>query len=59
MIGLNENAGLEPPPPPSRAPEFAAKIFSERGWLCEALQLEHRPQQEQMARATAAAMKAD
>ncbi len=59
MIGLNENAGLEPPPPPSRAPELAAKIFSERGWLCETLRLEHRPQQEQMARATAAAMKSD
>lgn len=58
MIGLNENPAT-PPVPPSRAPEFAARIFAEGGWLQAGLQLEHRPQQEQMARAVAAAMKAD
>jgi len=58
MIGINEGP-VTPPPPPSRAPEFAARIFAEGGWLQEGLKLEHRPQQEQMARAVAAAMKAD
>ena len=60
MIGLHDDTdSAPPPPPPSRAPEFAAKIFAEGGWLHEGLQLEHRPQQEQMARTVAAAMKAD
>jgi ATP-dependent DNA helicase DinG len=59
MIGLNEPAGLVPAHPPSPAPALAAKIFAEDGWLCDALELEHRPQQAQMARAVAAAMKAD
>jgi ATP-dependent DNA helicase DinG len=60
MIGLNDDTDASPPaPPPSRAPEFAARIFAEGGWLHEGLQLEHRPQQEQMARTVAAAMKAD
>jgi len=58
MIGLNDSPAT-PPPPPTRAPEFAARIFAEGGWLQDGLQLEHRPQQEQMARAVAAAMKAD
>ncbi|MDR2675947.1 MAG: ATP-dependent DNA helicase [Opitutaceae bacterium] len=47
------------PPPPSHAPEMAAHIFAEGGLLQTALALEHRPQQEQMARAAAAAMAAD
>ena len=59
MIGLNEHPDAVPLPPPSRAPEFTAKIFAEGGWLQTSLGLEHRPQQEKMARATAAAMKAD
>jgi ATP-dependent DNA helicase DinG len=59
MIGLNDQLEAPPPPPPSRAPELAARIFAEGGWLQEGLSLEHRPQQEQMARAAAAAMKAD
>ncbi|MEO6873883.1 MAG: helicase C-terminal domain-containing protein [Opitutaceae bacterium] len=58
MIGLHDDTDA-PPPPPSRAPEFAAKIFAEGGWLQDGLQLEHRPQQGQMARTVAAAMKAD
>ena len=58
MIGLNENSGLEPPPP-SHAPALAAKIFAETGWLCARLGLEHRPQQEKMAGAVAATMAAD
>ncbi len=59
MIGLNEHPDAAPLPPPSRAPELAAKLFAEGGWLQSSLGLEHRPQQEKMARATAAAMKAD
>jgi len=60
MIGLRDDSdALPPPPPPSRAPEFAAKLFSETGWLCSSLKLEHRPQQEKMARAVAAAMHDD
>ena len=59
MIGLNEHPDAAPLPPPSRAPEFTAKIFAEGGWLQTSLSLEHRPQQEKMARATATAMKAD
>lgn len=60
MIGLrDDNESLPPAPPPSRAPEFAAKLFAETGWLSERLELEHRPQQEHMARATAAAFDHD
>ncbi|CAM2794893.1 ATP-dependent DNA helicase [Rariglobus hedericola] len=61
MIGLQDNSSdaLPPPPPPSRAPEFAAKLFSAGGWLQASLKLEHRPQQEKMARAVSAAMKGD
>ncbi len=59
MIGLNDQIDAPPPPPPSPAPELAAKIFAEGGWLQEGLSLEHRPQQERMALAVAAAMKAD
>jgi len=58
MIGLNDTSAT-PPPPPSHALEIAARIFAEGGWLQSGLHLEHRPQQEQMARAVAAAMKAD
>ena len=58
MIGLRDDSGSAPPPP-SHAPALAAKIFAEAGWLQAALRLEHRPQQEEMARAVAAAMTAD
>src|SRR3954466_16007227 len=61
MIGLNEEGS--PPastgPKPTQLRALSQSIFSETGPLCSALQLEHRPEQEQMARATAAAMKGD
>ena len=60
MIGLrDENDALPPPAPVSRAPELAARLFAEEGVLAETLRLEHRPQQEAMARAVAAAFAAD
>lgn len=58
MIGLRDDTGSAPPPV-SHAPALAAKIFAEGGWLQEGLRLEHRPQQEQMARAVATAMQED
>ncbi|HWA08903.1 MAG TPA: helicase C-terminal domain-containing protein [Opitutaceae bacterium] len=60
MIGLRDDNDSPPAAPlPSRAPELAIEIFAEGGWLEDGLRLEHRPEQEQMARAVAAAMKAD
>ncbi len=60
MIGLRDDTdSAQPPSVQSRAPELAAKIFAEDGWLHDALSLEHRPEQEQMARAVAAAMRDD
>jgi ATP-dependent DNA helicase DinG len=60
MIGLRDDTDSALPcPAASRAPEFAAKIFAEHGWLHRGLALEHRPQQEQMACAVAAAMRDD
>jgi ATP-dependent DNA helicase DinG len=58
MIGLREETDSAPPPP-SRAPELTARIFAEEGWLQTGLKLDHRPEQAQMARAVAAALKAD
>src|SRR3989337_1764739 len=58
MIGLREDSGSAPPPV-SHAPSLAAKILAEGGSLQAGLHLEHRPQQEQMARAVAAAMQSD
>jgi len=58
MIGLRDDAGA-PPPPESHAPALAAAVFAEGGWLHARLGLEHRPQQEAMARAVAAAMRDD
>lgn len=58
MIGLREDTGSAPPPV-SQAPALAAKIFAEAGWLEVGLRLDHRPQQAEMARTVAAAMKAD
>ncbi len=58
MIGLSdENAAA--PQPLSRAPELAARVFSEGGWLQENLGLEHRPGQERMANAVAAVLRDD
>ena len=61
MIGLRDDTDstLPPAPPLSHAPELAAKLFAEGGWLQDGLQLEHRPQQEQMAHATAKALDLD
>jgi len=60
MIGLRDDTDSAPPPPVrSRAPEMAAHIFAEDGLLVGPLALEHRPEQEQMARAVAAAMRDD
>jgi ATP-dependent DNA helicase DinG len=60
MIGLRDDSGSPASPAPvSHAPALAAKIFAEEGWLHAGLQLEHRPQQEEMARAVAAAMQDD
>ena len=58
MIGLREDSGA-PPAPVSHAPALAAKVFAEEGWLHAGLQLEHRPQQEEMARSVAAALRDD
>lgn len=60
MIGLRDDTDSAlPPAVQSRAPELAAQIFAESGHLAEGLSLEHRPEQEQMARAVAAAMRDD
>jgi ATP-dependent DNA helicase DinG len=60
MIGLRDDLDSAlPPPAESRAPELAAKIFAENGWLHRGLALEHRPQQEHMAHAVAAALRDD
>jgi len=56
MIGLrNDDDMSPPPPPPSRVRQLVSRIFAEGGWLQEALKLEHRPQQETMARTVASA----
>lgn len=55
MIGLNDGAGTKP----SRVRELAKEIFGETGVLCDALKLEHRPEQERMARAVADAFAGD
>ncbi|HVU23590.1 MAG TPA: ATP-dependent DNA helicase, partial [Opitutus sp.] len=60
MIGLRDDTDSAPSPPaPSRAPELAAAIFAAGGILEDRLSLEHRPEQEQMARAVAAAQRDD
>lgn len=58
MIGLREDTGSVPAPL-SQAPVLAATIFAEEGWLQSGLKLDHRPQQEEMARAIASALQAD
>jgi ATP-dependent DNA helicase DinG len=58
MIGIRDETA-PPQPPPSRAPELAARIFSEAGLLQSSLGLEHRPGQERMANAAASAFRDD
>src|SRR6478736_642874 len=55
MIGLSDEGGAKP----SRLRELANAIFAETGTLCDALKLEHRPEQEQMAAGIAAALAVD
>jgi ATP-dependent DNA helicase DinG len=55
MISLNEGGG----PVASRVDELTAAVFADSGWLCASLGLEHRPEQERMARAVAASMAGD
>ncbi len=59
MIGLHDEAGPAAGAKPSRLPALTRAIFAEAGTLCGALQLEHRPEQEQMARAVAGAFVGD
>ncbi len=58
MIGLNDELSAASAPA-SRLPEQVGEIFGGGGWLEAGLGLEHRPAQEQMARAVAAALGAD
>jgi len=55
MISLNEGGGAAV----SRAVELTSRVFADDGWLCTSLSLEHRPEQERMAHAVAAAMEGD
>ncbi len=56
MIGLNDESAATKP---TRVRELARDIFAETGTLCDALKLEHRPEQEQMARGVAASLTDD
>jgi ATP-dependent DNA helicase DinG len=58
MIGIREDAAPATPPP-TRAPELAARIFSDGGLLEAGLGLEHRAGQERMANAVASAFRDD
>jgi ATP-dependent DNA helicase DinG len=58
MIGLNDELA-SPPASPPRLPGLVAGTFAADGWLEARLDLEHRPAQEQMARAVAAALGGD
>jgi len=55
MISLNEGGGRVA----SRTPELTSAVFADDGWLCSCLSLEHRPEQQRMAQAVAAAMAGD
>lgn len=55
MIGLTDEGGAKP----LRLPTLVRDVFAETGTLCDALQLEHRPEQEQMARSVARALADD
>lgn len=62
-IAVPRDTAPDKPPPntpkPTQILTLAEHIFAEAGVLQNALALEHRPQQERMALATAAAMKSD
>ena len=58
MIGLNDELSASSAPA-SQLPERIADIFAAGGWLESRLGLEHRPAQEQMARAVGAALGGD
>ena len=58
MIGLRDDSAPASASP-SRAPELAGNVFREGGWLQQELDLEHRPGQELMAHAVAAAFRDD
>ncbi|HWA27018.1 MAG TPA: helicase C-terminal domain-containing protein [Lacunisphaera sp.] len=55
MIGLHDETGAKP----SRLPVLVREIFAEAGTLCHALDLEHRPEQEQMAQAITTSLHGD
>ncbi|HVZ63205.1 MAG TPA: helicase C-terminal domain-containing protein [Lacunisphaera sp.] len=60
MIGLNEDQSPGASgPKPTRLRELVGGIFADGGELCAALGLEHRPEQEQMARTVARAVLED
>ncbi|MCC5022082.1 MAG: ATP-dependent DNA helicase [Candidatus Synoicihabitans palmerolidicus] len=60
MIDLTDQPDALPPPPPrSRATELMPGLFAADGILTSALLLEHRPQQESMARAVAQSQRED
>jgi len=60
MIGLRDDTDSAlPAPRPAHAPKWTRKIFADDGWLQELLQLDHRPEQDIMARAVAAAVTDD
>lgn len=59
MIGLREDDPSSPRPTPSKVRGLVAQIFAEGGILQETLHLEHRPQQEAMARTVASALHED
>ncbi|HQY06703.1 MAG TPA: ATP-dependent DNA helicase [Lacunisphaera sp.] len=61
MIGLIDDSGRGAGngSKPSRVREVVEALFCETGVLCDALNLEHRPEQEQMASVTAGALYRD
>src|SRR5262245_39804447 len=61
MIGLTDEGGTAAgsETKPTRGRELPAEHCHETGQLCSALELEHRPEQEQMARAVASAFHDD
>lgn len=61
MIGLHEDASALPDtgPKPTQVRQLVTGIFAETGSLCTELNLEHRPEQAEMAGAVAAAMLGD
>ena len=61
MIGLREDSDLSSSPPraPSTAPAVTGRLFAEAGLVASVLDLEHRPEQANMARAVAKAFADD